>query len=271
MIGLKDVCVFFKTRVENAGTLSQIGDLGLTPLRYLMGGKTIQLLMEGGVLNIHSVASFHKEGKYHSSISTYTLRSSPTHMIKTIGAVLFVVPGLFLAVVKLVDYAASAGARINHRLVREHLTPVNREIGTWERPIRSDEQLRAVLAGEWNNDARHRPTNALIIHADGNLEINTEPGILRFNPMRLILEGAQIVHRSSATSRLDDRMHATGKWNTGDGWRSATNANPHASVVAQRQILTVAQALEAPLRKRGWLTCKCFHEVFQLPRPAAGV
>jgi hypothetical protein len=271
MVGMRDVCIFFNTRVENAGTLSQIGDLGLAPMRYLCGGKTIHLETAGQTVTIHSVASFHKDGNSHTSISTYNLKSSPTHMLKAIASVLVVVPGLFLAVVKLVDYAASAEARKNHRLVREHLTPINREIGTPHIPIRTYEQLSAALAKAWQEDSMNRPTNALIIHAFGNVELNTDPGILRFNPMKLILEGAQIVHKpcSSPWGCLDERMLAARIWETGSGWRIATNANPHTSVVAIRETFTIAQALEVPLLRRGRLTCKCFHQVFVIPRPIA--
>jgi hypothetical protein len=272
MIGLKDVCVFFNTRIENAGTLSQIGDLGLAPLRYLCGGKTVQLFIEGREVTIHSVASFHKEGKGHVSISEYTLRSSPTHMLKALGSVLLIVPGLFLAVAKLVAYMASGEVRKNHGLISEHLTPINREIGTFDQPMMNHEELRTALQNVWDNDPMHRPTNALIIHGE-NLQINVDPGILRFNPMKLILQGASIVHQPAYFGRLDDNLLSTHKWETVTtmGWRVVTPANPNAPGITMTQENTIGEALNAPLRRRGWLTWKCFHRVFVVPRPGQEV
>ena len=266
MVGMRDVCIFFNTRVENAGTLSQIGDLGLAPMRYLCGGKTIHLETAGQTVTIHSVASFHHRGDWNTSKKLYQLKSSSTHMIKAVLSVITVVPGLLLAVVKLIDYMV-AETRKNHRLVKEHLTPMNREIGTFDQPITTYEALSEALAKAWDDDAMHRPTNALIIHADGNVELNIDPGILRFNPMKLILEGAKIVHKSCPVERLDDELVRARKWEFANGgWRIATRENPDVPGTTMMETNTIEQALEAPLRRRGWLTCKCFHRVFVIPR-----
>jgi hypothetical protein len=260
MIGLKDVSIFFNAKIDNSGILSEIGDLGLAPLRYLCGGKTMRVITQEQVVTIHSIASFHKDGEHHYSETTYALTSSPTHMLKALGSVLLIVPGLFLALVKLVDYAVDAEVRKNHRLVREHLIPINREIGTFLLPIKTEDELKEALTREGKNYL-NRPTNALIIHGDGNLQINDEPGILQFNPMRLVLEGALIISQSSYKSRLDEDLLSTRKWESTHGWKMFTQVG-----TILTKVNTIVEALEAPLRRRGWLTWKCFHRVFVVPR-----
>ena len=257
MIGLKDAYIFLSTEIENAGALSYIGNLGLAPMRYLCGGKTISLQTPEQKITIHSVASFHESGRFNASKSLYRLKSSQTHMIKAILSVFAVVPGLLLALVKLVDYGINVETRKKHLLVKEHLTPMNREIGSVKQPITTDAKLREALDKVWDEDTMHRPTEALIIHGDGNLELNADPGILQFNPMKLILEGAQIVHKPcpSIFGRLIENMNKTHKWKN----------------VWKMPIATVEDALKIPLRRREWLTCKCFHQVIYVPRPASAV
>jgi hypothetical protein len=66
-------------------------------------------------------------------------------------------------------------------------------------------------------------TEALVIYGDGNLQINDDPGILRFNPMKLILVGAKLVHEpsSAGAGRLDDQLSSDRRpeWK-GSGFRA---------------------------------------------------
>ena len=209
-----DLCIFLNSRVENSGALAWIGDKGLAPFRYLFNGKTIRVQPRESdqEIEIHHVASFHKRGDWNSSSTDWTLQSSSTGMIKAVLSVVFLMPGLILgAAFKGLAYLFS-DVRGKHNLAKEHFIPVNREIGSVSNPITTREELGEAFDAERQSNPKNRLTNVLIIHGDGNLTINEDPGILRFNPMKLVLEGARIVHQPSATGRLDDAMYHTGKW-----------------------------------------------------------
>lgn len=265
---MSDLCLFLNSRVENSGALAWIGDKGLAPFRYLFNGKTIRVQPRESdkQINIHHVASFHKEGNRNSSKTNYDLKSSSTGMIKAALSVVFLIPGLILgAAFKGLAYLSSS-VRENHRLTKEHLTPINREIGSASNPIKTRTQLRQALQAERKADPKNRPTTALIIHGDGNLTINEDLGILRFNPMKLVLEGAEIVHESSVAERLDDAMYKTGKWQI-SAVRVATSSNPNNSGPNSHSVTSVDDALRATAPRRSWTSCKRYHMIFNLARP----
>src|SRR3569832_1294265 len=208
---MRDSCIFLNCRVENSGTLAWIGDKGLAPFRYLFNGKTI--LVESSEsdkkIKIHQVTTIHKRGDRNASSTSWNIRSSSTGMIKAALSVVFLIPGLILgAPFKGLAYLFTS-VREKHGLAKEHLTPINREIGSSSTPIKNRQELYTALLNEFLHDSKHRPTNALIIHGDGNLTINEDPGILRLNPMKLVLVGAQIVCESSSRARLFDEMSNT--------------------------------------------------------------
>src|SRR3569832_129695 len=211
---MHDICNYLNSREENSGTLAWIGDKGLAPIRYLFNGKTISFLQRklDKNIEIHHVASFHKAGGWNSSRTNSGLSSSSTSMIKAALSVVFLIPGLILgAAFKGLAYL-STSVREKHGLAKEHFTPVDREIGDSSNPIKTRQELIEALNEEWRSNLKKRPTNALIIHGDGHLTIDIDPGILPFNPMKLVLDGARIVHKSSEAGRLDDAMSRTGKW-----------------------------------------------------------
>lgn len=263
-----NLCIFLNSRVENSGALAWIGDKGLAPFRYLFNGKTIRVQPRESdqEIEIHHVASFHKRGDWNSSRTNYSLKSSSTGMIKAALSVVLLIPGLILgAAFKGLAYLSSS-VRENHRLTKEHLTPVNREIGSASNPIKTRDELRQALEAERKADPKNRPTNALIIHGDGALTINEDLGILQFNPMKLVLEGAQIVHQPSAAGRLDDAMFRTGKWQV-SMFREATASNPDNSGVNSHSVNSVDAALRASAPRRSWTSCKRYHMIFNLARP----
>ncbi len=199
-----DLCIFLNSRVENSGALAWIGDKGLAPFRYLFNGKTIRVQQRSKdqEIEIHRVASFHKNGIMNFSRTTLSLNSSSTGMIKAALSVVLLIPGLILgALFKGFAYLSSR-VRKNHRLTKESLTPVNRVIGSADNPIKNTKELLEALKNERESDLKNCPTNALIIHGDGKLTINNDLGILRFNPMKLVLEGARIVHEPSLDPAL---------------------------------------------------------------------
>jgi len=255
---MRDLYIFLNCRVENSGALAWIGDKGLAPFRYLFNGKAIRIQNRPNQETIiHHVAAFHKIGGLNSSSTNFNLTSSSTGMIKAALSVVFLIPGLILgAPFKGLAYLFTS-VREKHGLAKEHLTPINREIGSSSTPIKNRQELYTALLNEFLHDSKHRPTNALIIHGDGNLTINEDPGILRLNPMKLVLVGAQIVCESSSRARLFDEMSNTHKWRKGA-----------ASVTTSRSINdSVDEALRVVAPKRSWTSCKRYHTIFTLARP----
>ena|SRR3569832_821813 len=264
---MRDSCIFLNCRVENSGTLAWIGDKGLAPFRYLFNGKTIRIQHEPNEeIKIHHVASFHKIGKMNSSRTNSDLTSSSTSMIKAALSVVFLIPGLILgAPFKGLAYLFSS-VREKHGLAKEHLTPVDRQIGDSSNPIKTREDLTNALFTEFFHDSKHRPTNALIIHGDGNLTINEEQYILPFNPMKLVLVGARIVRKSPEEGQLDDAMRFTHKWQV-DEARVETGSKHDTTYVISHSVDSIDEALQVVAPKRSWTSCKRYHMIFTLPRP----
>lgn len=257
---MSDVCIFLNTRVENSGALAWIGNKGLAPFRYLFNGKTmlVQPRDSDKAIEIHHVNSFHIDGDLNTSNTTIFINSESTGMIKTILSIVLFIPGFIVGVIfKALAYLSSE-IRGMHRLVREHFTPVDRVIGSVANPIKTREALSAAIRAERESDPKNRRTNAMIIHGDGNLTINEDPGILAFNPMKLILNGVKIVHQPAAAPRLDDGMIRSGKWEGGARIITPNNACAPGAKVQQAKSIDYALRYEAP--KRSW--CKQYHTVF---------
>jgi|HubBroStandDraft_4_1064222.scaffolds.fasta_scaffold165180_1 hypothetical protein len=245
---MKDLAVFLNTRVEDSGALAWIGDKGLAPVRYLCNGKTILVEFRGSddsdnKIEIHHVTSFHKQGAQNRAKTYHDLQSSSTGMIKTVLSVVFLIPGLMVgAVFKGLAYLSS-DVREKHSLAKEHLTPINREIGTRSQPMRNEQELKEALSAAYESDLKHRPTDALIIHGNGTFAIHDHPevlkNILKFNSRKLILENTSLKNHpellvgalrirstlisSSISSQwnrrsgeaIEEMLHDSSRWNLG--------------------------------------------------------
>lgn len=84
--------------------------------------------------------------------------------------------------------------------------------------------------------------------------------------MKLVLEGAQIVHQPSMALRLDDAMYKTGKWQV-SACRVATSSNRDNSFAKSQSVNSVDDALRASAPRRSWTSCKRYHMIFNLARP----
>jgi len=103
--------IFFNTRIESqhrplwANLLNQFGNLGLTPVQFLRHGRTVICHLD--VDNIEKITrvipSFHPVQS----------------MLKTILAIIFLVPGLLLAPLKALSYLSS-DIRAQHNLVKRY-------------------------------------------------------------------------------------------------------------------------------------------------------
>ena len=255
------VNLFLKTEIEGTGLLSWVGNCGLAPYRYLFNGKTVRVEADkDNQVHVHHVASFHPRGKYHRSKTEWDLKSEETSFYKLVLAIVFLIPGLILSVCKALSYLFD-DVQEKNAFTQQHFTPINRIIGTKEAPITTEEQLKDALLDEKLKPLNQR-TNAIIIYGDGNLKINAEPGILQFNPAKIILVGAKVIHASCGRERLDDAMILSGKWK--DTEMVSVVTNPEQSGTAAHTADSVDAALNEPNPSRGCFTGKTFHVLYQL-------
>lgn len=256
---------FLKTEIEGTGALSWVGNLGLAPYRYLFNGKTVSVVTDktdNQVVHVHDVSSFHNNGADHHSTTEYDLVSSEKAFYKLVLAVVLLIPGLILSVCKALSYLFEDVQQKN-ALAQQHFTPINRTIGTKENPITSTQNLENELYVE-SQKPLHQRTNAIIIYGDGNLEINAEPGILRFNPAKIILVGAKVVHKPCGAmgGRLDDAMMSSGKWKDAGVGRVVTSDNSAKTGASAQTADSVDAALNEPNPSRGG--GKTFHVLYQV-------
>lgn len=104
---------FLNTRVEGCGTLAQIGDACLTPVRYLWNGRTISGI-EGALC---TKRSFLKREK---------------NMFKTAAAILLLIPGLILSVTKYFAYFLSSTMRERYTRAAQEDTSYLDKRSSWK-------------------------------------------------------------------------------------------------------------------------------------------
>lgn len=166
---MNDLKVFFNSEVLHSGTMSAIGDFGLTPVRYLCDGKTIEI---GACLRIDVEQSFSKKD---------------TTWLKTATAVTLLIPGLILAFAKLVSYFF-ADTRDGHKLAKECFVPSIKQIGSMKTPIQNQNELYKALEQEIVRYS-HRPTGFLHIFSNCAPGRNATATIKEFEAERVILCG----------------------------------------------------------------------------------
>ncbi len=241
---MNDLKVFFNTEIVNAGHLSQVGNFGLTPVRYLFKGETIEIKLSsppGTEYQIDAMPSFRR------SKIQFAWDPPHTNMLKTIAAVVLLIPGLFLAIFKLTDYLF-ADTRRDHRLAKECYTPINRTFGTAEKPIITESQLSIEMD---ERKQRHQPTDVLTIYGTDTLKIRTTSDIRRLNATRTVLVGgATLVHDSRSQNNscfsLDRALADRGKWKT------STPEKPSDPLITVTKVASVADALRAPLERKSF-------------------
>jgi hypothetical protein len=129
---MSDLKVFLKTKVEDSGILSYIGNKGLAPVRYLFKGQTYQIKKD----EIERILSF-KKYEIKPYFTRFNFVTSEKTMLKTVAAVVLLIPGLLLSLFKLAAYIFS-DVREKHQLVKKSITPINVHIGTVREPIKDE-------------------------------------------------------------------------------------------------------------------------------------
>ena len=260
--------VFLLTNFQNAEPLAMIGDAFLTPCRYLLGGRTVIQVAKAHWKGFFHVSSFHNKtsnGFSHRAANYPALSSSDRSYFRTILAIITLIPGLFFGVIfKGSAYCLSADTRLKHSLIKTHLTPIDKTIGSQNDPLTLDHiQQQLELMG---NDNLHQKTNALIIHGN-NVNINNDPGIIKLRPGKLILVNARIVHQPSI-QRLDEKFPQH-NW-LGSNVRAGTPATiSNNTVVSQFVFKTVEAALAYKPPRRPW-SFKRYHCVCVVEQSSTG-
>jgi len=270
---MNDVCIFINTSIteqgRDLGLCAEIANRALTPFHYLFKASKVLIDSTRDEVTVHHVAAFHRSGVLHSSPTEAYLYSSDTSMLRTIASIVLLPLGLFIGILSKLFSYADAHNRENHRLVKEHFTPVDRHIGSVDRPITTIDELRKELFNERLHYPKNPPTNALIIHGDGDLTINEDPGnyILPFKPMKLILEGTHLVHeRAQLRPPLDEQLHNAGTW------QSYPKRPSRGTYVQIHHVNSTEEALQTPAPRRSlapW--SKHYHMVFETPRGKAQI
>lgn len=256
---MNNVSIFLNTKIEGSGVLSWIGDQGLAPVRYLFNGKTVRIEQEEQKEPvIYHIESFHNRGEFNIKRK---LSSSSTSRIRAIAAVAFLIPGLVLSVFKLLAYVFS-DVKERHRLAKEHFTPIEiQNIGSQEAPIATEKELAEALREFNEKNSKDQPVNALVIHGDGNFEINRNLLVLEINPMKLVLDRARLVHNEHGNETiplLDNTMRDSGKW-LANGSRESDS-----TFTIVQTVSSVEEALSVAAPSRGWMSGKRFHMVFEI-------
>lgn len=208
---MNDLRLFLTTEVEDFNILAALGNLSLTPARYLFHGKTISIVTKGQINEVHHVMSFHKSGRCHQS-KTSRLVSDEKTFLKTVFSIILLIPCLILGLaLKGLSYL-SASVREKHNLAKLHLTPINVNVGSRENPL-NEKEIKEALS-KISSDPLHQKIHAIIVYGkveEGHpVEFNQDPGFIKLSPKKIVLVNAEVVHRPGYF-RLDEALIKS-KW-----------------------------------------------------------
>jgi hypothetical protein len=165
------ICLFFNTRIEVlertpntflhlpesfhakksiAYKCQAIGDLALTPVRYLFYGRTVRIEQRRGEVSaVDHVDSFYPGVKTHESgmscrLESGELRSGEINCLRTVLAIVLLIPGCFCALFFKLPFYFCDELKKDREVTQIHFTPVEIEVGK-EIPITNIQELNAAL------------------------------------------------------------------------------------------------------------------------------
>jgi hypothetical protein len=145
-----------------ANTLRGIGDTALAPVRYLFNGQIvcIEKKMDDSY-GIGHIPSYDKEGKSVACRKLVSrLQPGEKSCWKTAVAIIFLIPGIFIALLtKLPTYLCAETKKYN-LLAQQHFTPTNIILGQ-QKPFTS---CTAIWQAILDSNLLNQPVEALIIH-----------------------------------------------------------------------------------------------------------
>lgn len=230
--------IFLNSKVVNgdghfrcADIPKNLGDRLLTPIRYLFNGNEVTVTHGNRVPFEVSHKAIYERGNSRNlddikslfvkvlAIILFAILYFPALLFKelaygeptfheTVLAIAFLVPGLILgSVFKGISFL-SKSIREEHSLAVKHFTPIERlNVGKHNALLNI-----AGIANELaNQNPLNQPVNALVIFAQPGTVINTDPGIVRHKPKKLILVNAEITHHRGG---LDDQLAHDPDWDS---------------------------------------------------------
>lgn len=180
--------------------LVSIGDFCLKPVRQLFKGEKLCM----------------NKGNSSNEISLDLILKEPANrtFIGKVLTIAFLAPGIILGTVfKSLGYLCST-IREKHRIAALHnITKDSITVGSNEKRLNVNEISKKLSQLALENDYYQR-AKAVIIYAEKGTEIVDDPGILQWNPDKIILVGARVIHESGIDLRgpLDRQL--------GEGWET---------------------------------------------------
>lgn len=247
-------------KLSVCSVLSGLGNLCLIPIDYFFHGRYVQIISTTDGPRVDHVRTFHPNGD--ANVSRFeSLVSHEKGFLKTVAAIIFFIPGLFLgSIFKGLSYLSET-TRDQHELVKKHFTPINITIGSDKEPL-DEAGIKSELE-KIQNEPLHQKINALIIYGQDDVRLNTDPGFVKLNPKKVILAGPRIIHEPCAGNRLDDMLSGNKKWMS-DTQRSITENKPDCTFVKQLEVESVNEALAEQRPRRPW-SLKRYHVVYVVP------
>jgi len=210
---MESLSVFLNTRIVNysfscAGIPVAFGNFCLTPVRCLFNGDKVTISLSASAddnrVRVVHEKEYGEYGEYGKPKKTW---------LRVIVSIVLLVPGLLLgSIFKGVGYL-SKSIRERHNFAIVHYTPVDRTVGSEAGRLNLD-GIRQNLLQLMINNRLNQPTNMIVVYAEPGTCLNEDPGLLQFDPKKIVLVGAQIVHEPSDVRRLDDELDEKLGWQT---------------------------------------------------------
>lgn len=279
--------IFLSTKVQNAGKLAAIGDFLLTPARNLFCGKTVRIVPKEALFEVNHVPSYHKMGGSRYCEFDNSLTSSQSSFLKTLVSILLFIPGFLLgSIFKGFSYCYK-DTRDKRDLVKQHFTRIDHSIGSAENRL-DEEGIKKALE-DFAKLPLHQKVNHLTIFAKGveheshinritketvvdplrlkDLLLDTDPGIIRLNPKKVILDGARIGHKfGEFISHFDDELIKTKKFKNRKE-RNLESDRIDSTFVEQYPVKSLEEALEHVPPRMSW-SLKRYNAIYVVEKPS---
>lgn len=255
-----NLSIFFNHRItrREAFTLydvpAALGDFFLTPVRCLFNGNKITISIKDQLITVTN------EKEYAST--RWDWQKPKRNFLRVIASIVLLAPGLILgSVIKGLGYLSKV-IRARHKLTLLHYIPIDRTVGTDQNRLNLDQikqQLEELRKNNWIN----QPTKTLIVYAQPNTQINTDPGFLALHPQKIILVGARIVHQPCAGNRLDDTLAGSSNWESRSfrTIKNGTQAN-FGTFITQWQVNSVQDAIQDIPPKKSLFSSERYRRVY---------
>lgn len=159
-----------------ANQLRAIGDAALAPVRYFFNGQSVHLERKNGEgegkpkYAAGHVASFHAKTNsvYSRSLSVGYLHSDEKTWLRTAAAIIFLIPGIFIALFTKLPSYLFAETREYNELAHKHFTPISMSVGQKE-PLSTLSDIFCSLRSARDENRLDQPVDILTIYTKKDL------------------------------------------------------------------------------------------------------